>query len=322
MDKIDSNIKISGAIGIKILYNSLINKKIFIFYDDHSNTNYCKFDNFKSKTNLFISELFNEIIDKDIAMILEEPFIESNSKIKILWENSEHLILFRKFYTKLMDKCSNKKICKLFPIDIRLSIFEISPDEIIFNLTEPRQEYNIILNKYFHNIHYLFDLNKSNEQVNKICLFIKKVFDVYKTSDFYKFLKEKIINFTEKYNIYTSNETIYEIIKQNSHLSNFVYEEGYPYSSKHKDNFIDEMDKISSAIMELYSLILILLLGNKNIIFFAGYYHSNNIAHILQKYYNFNLEFSSGTTDNIHKTNSKKIKNCIKINKKHFKFIQ
>ena len=53
MDKIVSYVKISGAIGIKILYNSKINKKIFIFYDDHSNTKYCKFDNFKLKTNLY-----------------------------------------------------------------------------------------------------------------------------------------------------------------------------------------------------------------------------------------------------------------------------
>jgi len=322
MYKNDSHIKISGAIGIKILYNHKINKKIFIFYDDHSNTKYCKFDNFKSKTNLFISELFNEIINKDVAMVLEEPFIESDSKIKILWENSDHLILFRKFYTKLMNKCSNKKICKLFPVDIRLSIFDISPDEIIFNLTEPRSEYNIKLNKYFENIHYLFDLNKQTVQPNSICIFIKKVFNVYNKSDFYKFLKKRIITFTEKYNINSSDDTIYDAIKQNSHLSNFVYEEGYPFISNHNDNFIDETDKISSAVMELYSLILTLLLPNKNIIFFAGYYHSNNIAHILQNYYDFNLEYVSGNTEQIEKKKANVINNCIKINKKYFNLIQ
>lgn len=322
MSKIDSYIKISGAIGIKILNNTQIKKKIFIFYDDHSNTNYCKFDNFKSKTNLFISELLNEITNKDIAMVLEEPFIESNSKIKILWENSEHLILFRKFYTKLMNKCFNKKICKLFPIDIRLSIFDISPDEIILNLAEPRPEYNIKLNKYFENIHYLFDLNLSNVKTNSICIFIKKVFNVCKNSDFYKFLKNRIINFTKKYKINSTNDTIYDTIKQNSHLSNFVYEEGYPYNSTYNNNFIDEMDKIASAIMELYSVILILLLPNKNIIFFAGYYHSNNIAHILQKYYDFNVEYLFGNTDQIEKRKPNEIKNCIKINKKYFNLIQ
>ena len=255
-------------------------------------------------------------------MILEEPFIESNSKIKILWENSKHLILFRKFYTKLMEKCSNKKICKLFPIDIRLSIFDISPDEIILNLSEVRSEYNIKLNKYFENIHYLFDLNQTNVKPNSICIFIKKVLDVYKKSDFYKFLKNRIINFTKKHNIYSTDNTIYDAIKLNSHLSNFVYEEGYPYISEHNDNFIDEMDKISSAIMELYSVILMLLLPNKNIIFFAGYYHSNNIAYILQKYHDFNLEYVSGNTDNIEKKKSNLINNCIKINKKYFNLIE
>jgi hypothetical protein len=322
MDKIDSEIKISGAIGIKILHNLKLNKKIFIFYDDHSNTKYCKFDGFKSKTNLFISELFNKIINKDVAMVLEEPFIESDSKIKILWEDSKHLILFRKFYTKLMNKCSNEKICKLFPIDIRLSIYDISPDEIIFNLMEPRPEYNIKLNKYFENILFLFDLNESNYEINSICVFVKKVFDVYKKSDFYKFLKNRIIVFTEKYKIKSTNDTIYDKIKENSHLSNFVYEEGYPFVFEHNNNFIDEMDKISSAIMELYSLILMLLLPNKNIIFFAGYYHSNNIAHILQTYYDFQLEYVLGCTERIENKKSKQINNCIKINKKYFNLIQ
>jgi hypothetical protein len=316
--------KISGAIGFKVLYNSIINKKIFIFYDDHSNTKYCKFNNFKSKTNLFISELFNEIIDKDVAMILEEPFVESNSKIKILWENSQHLMLFRKFYTKLMNKCSNKKICKLFPVDIRLSIFDVSPDEIIFNLNEPDSEYNIKLNRYFENIYYLFDLKKTNSDFkpNTVCIFIKKVFDVYKKSDFYKFLKKRIIDFTEKYKINSSNDTIYDTIKSNSKLSNFIYEEGYPYVSTHNNNFIDEIDKISSGIMELYSTILILLLANKNIIYFAGYYHSNNIAYILKTYYNFEEEYSSGITSRVEKMNPKLIDNCIKIKKKYFNLIQ
>ena len=321
MENNNSHVKISGAIGIKILYNSKINKKIFIFYDDHSNIKYCKFDNFKSKTKLFISELFNEIINKDIAMILEEPFIESNSKIKILWENSEHLILFRKFYTKLMNRCSNEKICKLFPIDIRLSIFDISPDEILLNLTNPQLQYDIKLNKYFENIFYLFDLNQSNVETNSVCIFIKKVLNVYNNSIFYKHLKDRIINFTEKYKINSTNDTIYNTIKKNSHLSNFVYEEGYPYISKSDNNFIDEMDKISSAIMELYSLILMLLLPNKNMIFFAGYYHSNNIAYILQTYYDFNLEYISGNTDKIENKKNNEINNCIKINKKYLKFI-
>jgi hypothetical protein len=320
----NSYVKISGAIGIKILKNSDTNKKIFIFYDDHSNTNYCSFNNLKSKRNLFISELLNSIINKDVGMVLEEPFIDSDSKIKILWENSEHLFLFRKFYTKLMTKCSNEKICKLFPVDVRLSLFEISPDEIIFNVSKQKPEYNIRLNKYFENIHYLFDLNKSTSGINSICVFIKKVFNVCKSSDYYKLLKNKIIDFSNKHNIYSTEDTIYDVISScvESKSSKFIYEEGYPYNSTQNSDFIDELDKITSAIMELYSVILISLLPNKNIIFFAGYYHSNNISYILQKYYNFKQEYAFGNTDNIEKRKPTEIKNCIKINKKYFNLFQ
>ena len=294
-------IKISGAIGIKILYNSNLNKKIFIFYDDHSNTKYCKINKSQSKTNLFISELLDTFSNEDVAMILEEPFIDSDSKIKILWEDSEHLLLFRKFYTKLINKCSDKKICRLFPIDIRLSIFEISPDEIIFNIGKPKSEYYIKLNKYFENIQFLFDLNEIKTISDSIIKFIKKVFNIYADTDF--------------------DKTIYDTIKNNLHLSDFIYEEGFPFVSNHNNNFIDDLDKISSGIMELYSLILTLLLPNNNIIYFAGYYHSNNIAYILQKYYDFELDFAYGMTDNIDKENPKEINNCIEINKNYLNMI-
>jgi hypothetical protein len=322
-----SNIKISGAIGIKIIYNSKLNKKIFIFYDDHSNAKYCKSTKSiksESKTNLFISELFDNISNQDVAMILEEPFIEPDSKIKILWEDSEHLLLFRKFYTKLINKCSKTKICKLFPIDIRLSIFEISPDEIIFNIDDPKPDYHIKLNKYFENIKYLFNLNEIEDGlgIDSIIIFVKKVFNIYVKNDYYINLKTQIIQFIEKYQINSSDKTIYEMIKINSTLSNFVYEEGFPYVSNHTQNFIDDLDKISSAIMELYSLILMLLLPNNNIIYFAGYYHSNNMAFILQKYYNFKFVFAFGNTDNIEKQNPKEINNCIEINKIYLDMIK
>jgi hypothetical protein len=163
----NKTINISGSIGIKIISNKELNKKLFIFYDDHSNTKYC--DN---KTGKFISELFSTIINKDVALILEEPFMDNGSKIKILWEDSEHLTLFRKFYSKLIEKCSDKKICKIFPFDIRLSIFDISPDEIINNINEPIEDYKIKIDIYMQNINYLFDLCNYNPKKISIIHFI------------------------------------------------------------------------------------------------------------------------------------------------------
>lgn len=314
MDKI---VKISGCIGMKVIYNSTINKKIFIFYDDHSNTKYCE----KKKNSVFISEMFEIISNKDVALILEEPFMESDSKIKILWKESEHLLLFRKFYSKLINKCSRQKICKIFPFDIRLSIFDVSPDEIIFNLDKPIPEYNIKLNVYFQNIFYLFDLNDYQPEPTSIIYFVKKIFNIYKKSTIYKNLKKRIINFNNKYNIDTNQNTIYDIIKKYNGSSNFIYEEGFPYINNHNENFIDQLDKIASGIIELYSLILILLLPNKNMVLYAGYYHSNNLAYIFQKYYGFKEEFSSGIIDNIDNANQSQIENCVNINANEIKFL-
>lgn len=310
-------IKISGAIGTKILHNSELNKKVFIFYDDHSNTKYCN----KNKSQNFISEFFNKIFDKDIALILEEPFIEADSKIKILWDDSTHLYLFRKFYTKLINKCSNKKICKIFPFDIRLSIFDVSPDEIIFNLDEPSKEYYIDIDSYFKQIFYLFDLNNYEPEEDSICRFIKKIFEIYKDSKFYKFLKKRIIKFNKEYIIPNTDKTIYDLIKEYNKTSNFIYEEGFPFINNHNNNFVDQVDKISSGIMELYSLILILLLPNKNIVLYAGYYHSNNLAYIIKKYYNFKEEYSTGITENIENINISNIENCIRISNNSLKFM-
>lgn len=311
----NNNIKISGSIGLKTLYNSTLTKKIFIFYDDHSNNTYCR----KNKSSVFISELFDLISDKDVALILEEPFMDPDSKIKILWKDSEHLMLFRKFYSKLIDKCSKKKICKVFPFDIRLSIFDVSPDEIIFNLDKPIPEYNIKLVTYFQNILYLFELNDFNPNSKSIICFIKKVFDIYKNSKMYKYLKKRIVELNDKYNIYSNENTIYDLIKKYNDSSNFIYEEGFPYVNNHNKNFIDQLDKIASGIIEFYSLILTLLLPNKNIVIYAGYYHSNNLAHILQKYYRFEEEYSSGITEKIN--NKSQIESCIKVDVKNMTFL-
>lgn len=303
----DKTIKISGSIGIKIITNKSLNKKIFIFYDDHSNTKYC--DN---KTSKFISQLFDKIIDKDVALILEEPFMDNGSKIKILWEDSEHLTLFRKFYSKLIEKCSDKKICKIFPFDIRLSIFDISPDEIINNINEPIEDYKIKITTYMQNINYLFDLNDYTPKKNSIIHFIKKIFNIYKNTKIYKELKNKIIEFNEKHEIYTNNETILDYINKNIKSSNFKYDEGFPFINNHNKNFIDQLDKIASGIMEMYAIILTLLLPQKNIIIYAGYFHSNNLSYIFTKYYNFEEEYKKGVTDNLNGVNNE-TSNCLDI---------
>lgn len=307
-------IKISGIIGLNLLYDSKSNKKICIFFDDHSNNKYCP--NEKNNTmSLFISQFLDNTENNDTIMILEEPFVETNSNIKVLWEDSKHLLLFRKFYNKLVSKCSKKKICKMFPIDIRLSLFDISPDEIILNMYSKDEKYDIPLNEYFHNICYLFDIGENIKIKDSIIEFIKKIFDIYKNSLFYVRLKTCIIEFIKHYDILNNKTTIYEILKKYNSHKKFVYNKGFPFTKFINTNFIHELDKILSGIMELYSIILIILLPNENIIYYAGYYHSNNISYLLQKYYNFKLIKTFGHVDDIENINQFDIKSCIEVDK-------
>jgi hypothetical protein len=61
-------------------------------------------------------------------------------------------------------------------------------------------------------------------------------------------------------------------------------------------------------------------LPNKNIIFFAGYYHSNNIAYILETKYEFKMNYESGITEDIE-NKKKEITNCIKVKKEKFSLL-
>jgi len=320
---------ISGTIGLSIYENKDMDKKIFIFYDDHSNNSYC--ENNSEKIHKFISELFDGIIENTdkVTLILEEPFIDKDDSFKVLWENSKHLALFRKYYSKLMNKCSKKAICKMFPIDIRIPLFDLTPDQIIFNVNNPDPMYNINLKKYFNRIYYLFDINDINEQYDKtsMIVFIKKVLDTYKSSLFYKKLKERIIDFDNKFITPNKDLTIYEMIlkcSKESNFDDFIYVVGYPIETLENsdESFVDQLTKISSAIMELYMLILTLYVSKKNTIIYAGFYHSNNIAHILENVYKFKLVYSKGFTDNVHTTYEKSNnKNCIHIDKENLIFI-
>ena len=320
---------ISGTIGFKILQNDKINKKIFIFFDDHNNNKYCNNKSANTNNQIFISDLFNSLITNDsnnLAMILEEPFIDPKTKIKILWENTKHLTLFRKFYSKLLDKCSKTSICKIFPADVRMSLFDVSIDEIIFNIDNKSLDYDISLELAFDKFCYLFDINyKSNSDSeseldsDSILFFIKRVLDVWSTSNYYQVLKKTFVKFYNEFVIPNKNLTIYEMIKKNLPFTNFKYEQGFPFinnlNDKSNNNFLDQIDKISSGIMELYTMILLLLLPNNNIIIYAGYYHSNNLAFILEKYYDFNVRYDIAHTNNIDKVNKDNIPSCCIIDK-------
>lgn len=317
MNKIDDKVKISGTIGMVKLVND--KKNIFIFYDDHSNTQYCEDNN-----SLFLYDMFENIVksNSNFIILLEEPFVNNYSNIKFLWNETPHIIKFRNFYKKIIKQCAETRACNVFPIDIRLITCDVSIDELISNINydEYFSNYNISVNEYFKHILYLFNYiewdDKLFENSDINLKFIKKVYERYINDKYYINLKmqfDKFYNFFIKQNI---NMKIRDFIKKyNSNEYNFFT--GYPFENNNENKFADQYDKLINGLMELYTYILLSGMTNKNVIIYSGYYHSNNLAYILEKYYNYKNEYEIGNTHNIEKQEkSKQMINCLHIDKK------
>ena len=308
-------INIAGVIGLTVLLNKKTNNKVFLFYDDHENMNYC------SNSQHFINELLESLIgnSNEYMLILEEPFVENYDKIQVLWDNVTHLCLFRDFYSKIIKKCSKDSICNGFPVDIRLVLIDISP------YLDDYSNVNITLPDYFKKISYLFDVTSGPHvcvggtagtvgTVSNagILTFLKKVFSSYTHTFHYKQLKKKVNAFYQ------------EFIKDNMHSKlcdlsdnremNYVCK--YPFTDHAINNFFDEIDKLLSAIMEFYMIILINIFKNKKKIIYAGYYHCNNLKHILSSYYGYKEIYNTGITEQIETSDN--VKSCISVPKELF----
>jgi hypothetical protein len=305
---------ISGVIGLSILQNK--KNKIFIFYDDHNNIKYCG-DKFYI-SDLFSDLLKNEKINKEICLLLEEPFYNNLNKIKILWGDSGHLHSFRQFYSKVINKCTKERICSGYPIDVRLVLTDFSIEEIMDVQSASSKYRKITIKTFFNPILFLFNIHKTLLKKNSIINFLKDIFLNFTNSRFYKELYKRILLFYNKFVKDNEDLYLYDYVKTLSPENlNFRYIKGYPFLNEVNIYFFDEIDKILSGIMELYTFILILILPQKFKFFYAGYYHSNNMKYILMNYYGYQLVSEYGITEDIETKNSSKISNCIVVEKKY-----
>ncbi len=308
----NNNIKISGAIALNILKDTS-GKTIYIFYDNHSLKNYCDTSN-----NLFISDFLNILNYSDCILVLEEPFLKNASKLKILWQDTQHLTEFRSFFVKIIDKCSKKNICKAFPIDIRLNLYPVSFDVIIDKLSDNsiNSEYDFIIIEFFGYLLHLFDIVHNPSSVkNDTQDFIKQIFDTASRINdiYYIALKNKIFFFYSKFlspNLYLNLSTF---IKTKITDHNILMQYYFPFELI-PSSFIDFLDKINCAILEFYSYIIITKLHYSKNVYYAGYYHAQNLALILTKYFNFTSIYHF----NGDKDPSELSKSCVIVDKKYF----
>ena len=260
MENIDNNtdiIKISGSIGMVKLQKN--DKSIYMFYDDHSNISYCK-----NTDSIFLYEMIDKIVKstRDYIILLEEPFVNNYSNIKFLWNETPHIIKFRKYYKKIIKKCSDTKICKIFPVDIRLIICDVSIDELISNIDSPNyfDNYKINVFEYFKHLLYLFDYidwdDKLFENSDQNIFFLKSVFKKNTQDEYYIKLKyqfDKLYNKFIEPNKYIDIKSF--IFKYK--LEQYDFFIGYPFENNNENIFLNQYDKLINGIMELYIYIIV-----------------------------------------------------------------
>lgn len=331
MQNINEQIKISGSIGMVKLMRG--DNNIFIFHDDHANLKYCNKNN-----SIFLFEFIENVImsGKNYTVLLEEPFVSDYSNIKFLWKDTPHIVKFRKFYKKITSNCAlDKKKCYAYPIDIRLILTDVSFDELLSNINTPNyfNNYNPSVEQYFMYIDYLFANNtgktnglideKSLEKYNKNILFIKRVFEIFNTSEYYIKLKYEYDRIYYKYIKPNIKIGIFSFVTEHKNEEyNFV--PGFPFENlsfdndNNNNNFLSQFDKLINGIMEFYAFILLVGLGQKNVILYSGHYHSKNLSYILEKYYGYDITYSVGHIDNLEMYSDDDITNCLNIDKSIF----
>ena len=331
---IPDKISISGTIGLTILKGD---KTVYVFNDDHSSKEYC--DSKSNKGNkIFVNDIYKyfEKKYKNPIFLLEEPFILEDEKLLSLWDSSEHLERLQNFFSESINKCGTQSVCNSIPTDIRLSLFDISIEELVSHILDKDyyNELNYYTPFYFKNLLYLFGIIKEKDYIELLILndsleeesnidpeknsnvrFLRKIFDLFSNTHYYKKLYEKVNKFYINYIIPNYNVLIYDFIKNNLDID-YTFDEGFPFTFRTYKGMLDEFDHVLNGIMEFYIVVLINNIKNDFIIINTGLSHALNIKFILEKYYNYNIEYEVGITKLEQIIKNVKYINCIQVDNK------
>ncbi len=178
---------ISGAIGLTILKRKInnIEKKVFIFADNHSNERYCN-NSFKNSFN--VKTLFDKK-KYTSQILLEEVKRENELKLKELWSDSEHTVELKKLYL------NNKK--SIVPIDVRQYLYTVS-----WELIDQKLKHLTIKNY----LKYFIDFFNYKKVIPDLTKLLKQI--IFKTTgiaNYFKLLKKKFYKIVEEINL---NETV------------------------------------------------------------------------------------------------------------------
>ncbi len=252
------DLKIYGAIGYTILYNSELFKdiEILLISDIHEEfTKKCD-----SEYEITIDKYLSQLLDKDYTIILEE--IPNTKELVELFPNSNHVKNLRKLYLNNIDKITG--------IDIRLDLIDIT--DIKTN--------NIILIKKLIDICNVYLLK--NKLFTDFSLYNKKI-DQSIFKDYYLKLIKKFQNF-----IYYCDKDIYKYPKDISPIKIEII------ITLLEEILSDIIEFYTMNV--IYDKINYILKYNKNkkIVVNCGLYHIEQIEKYLIEYLKFNIKKTLG----------------------------
>ncbi len=270
------DIKIYGAIGYSILYDSELFKDIEILLISDIHYEFIK--KCDSIQEISINKYIKDLLDKDYTIILEE--IPNNNELEEIFPTSNHVKELRTLYLNNMNKITG--------IDIRLDIIDI---------TEIKNNDNILIKKLV-NIYdvYLF----KNKLFEHFSLYNKKI-DQSIFKNYYLKLIKKFKHF-----IYFCNDDLY---KYPNHICPIKVE---IIISKLEEILSDIMEFYTMIV--LYDKINHLLQNNKpkKIVIYCGLYHIEQLEKYIKEYLKFKIKKTNGVVkmNNISNTYFNDI--CIK----------
>lgn len=246
---------LSGSVGYTLLKHKYCDKYVFLLADIHDGVNYCKQDSIMIDKWLSL---------KDNNDILLEELLREKISFTDLWPSSVH--------TQRL-KTLNQNNNKIKPVDIRSLLIPFS--------WELKLSTNITLEDMLNNINKFFYFKKTKLMVRYIVPEMIKLNNSNDKNIIYG--RQLLINhFNEMKQIYIDYITI------NKQYLNKPLMDLYDNTQ-----LLEQINNITSMIMEWYILLLILN-SNNNCILHLGLAHSNRILDFLTKVYLFNVINKSG----------------------------
>jgi hypothetical protein len=250
---------LSGSVGYTLLKHKRLNKYIFLLADIHDGVSYC------SQDSVMIDRWLSL---KDGNDILLEEAVRENFELTDLWPGAEHTQRLKKL---------NRDNKKIKPVDIRPLLIPFSWELLVEN--KDKEQSNMTLENYLLSIDRIFNYKKSKLMIG---YFVKEMKKLEKEGD--SKMRELLLqHFQEMKELYM------EFINDNkSYLKKPMIE---LFNSNQE--LLEEINNITSMIMEWYILLLILN-SQENCIIHLGLAHSNRILDFLVDVYLFEVIKKSG----------------------------